>query len=119
MVWPDSQIKASKGPAVSMLCCWVIRAFHRLGKTLHRTWQAGLFPVWYAEQTLSMNQAVSWDGQRSDLVYLQVLGSFKLQSTQQAASQRGFCLGSARPMQKLYHLQEQVVLQNKPVPKRQ
>lgn len=57
MVRPDSQIKASKGPAVSMLCCWMIRAFHRLGKTLCRTWQAGLFPVWYAEQTLSMNWA--------------------------------------------------------------
>lgn len=55
MVRPDSQIKASKGPAVSMLCCWMIPAFHRLGKTLCRTWQASLFPVRYAEQTLNMN----------------------------------------------------------------
>lgn len=57
MVWPDSQIKASKGPAVSMLCCWMIRAFHGLGKTLCRTWQASLFPVQYAEQPLSMDWA--------------------------------------------------------------
>ena len=57
MVRPDSQIKASKGPAVSMLCCWMIPAFHRLGKTLCRTWQASLFPVRCAEQTLSKNQA--------------------------------------------------------------
>lgn len=57
MVRPDSQIKASRGPAVSTLGCWMIRAFHRLGKTLWTTWQASLFPVWYAEQTLSMNQA--------------------------------------------------------------
>lgn len=57
MVRPDSQIKASKRPAVSTLGCWMIRAFHRLGKTLWTTWQAGLFPVRYAEQTLSMNQA--------------------------------------------------------------
>ena len=57
MVWPDSQIKASKGPAVSMFCCWMIWAFHRLGKTLCRTWQTGLFPVQYAEQTPSVNWA--------------------------------------------------------------
>ena len=57
MVRPDSQIKASKRPAVSTLSCWMIRAFHRLGKTLWTTWQAGLLPVRYAEQTLSMNQA--------------------------------------------------------------
>lgn len=119
---PDSQIKASKGPAVSMLCCWMIRAFHRLGKTLCRTWQAGLFPVRYAEQTLSMNRAQSpWDGPRGDQfhVHLQVLGSFKLQSTQQAAPHRGLlALASARPVRKLYCSREKEVLENKPVVER-
>lgn len=57
MVRPDSQIKASKGPAVSMLCCWMIRAFFTGLEKLCRTRQAGLFPVRYTEQTLSTNWA--------------------------------------------------------------
>lgn len=116
---PDSQIKASKGPAVSMVCCWMIRAFHRLGKTLCRTWQASLFPVRYAEQTRSVNWARSpRDGRRGDRFhgYLRVRGSFPLQSTQRAAPCRG--LASARPAQELYRSREKVVLENKPVLKK-
>lgn len=50
MVRPDSQIKASGGPggpAVRRLDCYMLRAFHRLGKALPGTWQAGLFPELY------------------------------------------------------------------------
>lgn len=89
MVWPDSQIKASKGPAVSMLGCWMIRAFHRLGKALHRTWQAGLFPVWYAEQTLNMSEAQPPGAAReatNSMCIWEYWERFKRQPTPQAAS---------------------------------
>lgn len=33
----------------------MLRAFHRLGKALPGTWQAGLFPSCIAEQTLNRN----------------------------------------------------------------
>ena len=116
---PDSQIKASKGPAVSMLYCWMIRAFHRLGKTLCRTWQAGLFPVRDAEQTLSMNRAQSpRDGQRGDRTPCATASTGQPQTP--ICPPQGLALASARPVQEeLYCSGEQVALENKPVLKRQ
>lgn len=84
MVRPDSQIKASRGPAASMLGCWMIRAFHRLGKTLRGTWQADLFPVRYAEQTEQERgpppPPVPGESERRPIPY--AFANFKLQSTQ-------------------------------------
>lgn len=122
MVWPDSQIKASKGPAVSMLCCWMIRAFHRLGKTLCRNWQTSLFPVRYGEQPLSMDWA--WPpGTAREATNSMCICKYWTTSNpnllHKLLLRDGLVLASARPVQKLYHSWEQVVLENKPVLKRQ
>ena len=121
MVQPDSQIKASKGPAVSMLCCWTIRAFHRLGKMLCRTWQAGLFPVRYAEQTLSMNQAQP-PGMAREATHSMCICKYWAASNSSLLNKlplgKSLPWAGARAMQNLAHSQEQVVLENEPVLKR-
>lgn len=122
MVRPDSQIKASKGPAVRFVLLDDSCFLHRLGKTLCRTRQAGLFPVRYAEQTLSMNWAKP-PGMAgvatSSMCICEYWATANSSLLNKLLLERGLPWPVHDLCKKLYHSREQVVLENKPVLKRQ